>query len=175
MTDWFTSDSHYWHKNIIKYCNRPFSSVEEMNETMIRNWNSVVQPDDTVYHIGDFGFSDPKQNTKILSRLVGHKHLIKGNHDKGIERTEGFESISTYKEIYVGDQFLILCHYCFSVFNRSHHGSMQIFGHSHGNHSMNQQQIDAGVDVWNFFPVTLEQIKAKAKTLPPMIRKDHHE
>lgn len=76
----FSSDHHFWHQNIIAYCNRPFSSVEEMNEALIDRWNSVVSPEDTVYCIGDFSLAIRPVET-IPSMLNGTKILIPGNHD----------------------------------------------------------------------------------------------
>lgn len=76
----FTSDFHFWHANIIKYCNRPFKSVEEMNEELIRRYNSVVSPDDTVYVLGDFAMAFRPVET-ITPRLNGKKYLVPGNHD----------------------------------------------------------------------------------------------
>lgn len=79
---WFTSDTHFGHDNVIKYCNRPFSSCEDMNETMIRNWNAVVSPDDEVWHLGDFAFRSIEFARQIFDRLNGCKHLVRGNHDR---------------------------------------------------------------------------------------------
>lgn len=78
---WFTSDHHFGHLNILTYQpdERPFSSVEEMNEAMILRWNEVVKPQDTVYHVGDFCFG--RANIAIAGRLNGRKNLIMGNHD----------------------------------------------------------------------------------------------
>lgn len=76
----FTSDHHFWHANIIKFCGRPFSSVEEMNEMMVKNWNDVVGPDDTVYCLGDFSMAFRPVET-FTSRLNGKKYLVPGNHD----------------------------------------------------------------------------------------------
>lgn len=77
----FTSDTHFNHSNIIRFCNRPFHNVEEMNETIIRNWNSVVAPDDIVFHLGNFCLGGAAEWTKILERLNGRIYLILGNHD----------------------------------------------------------------------------------------------
>lgn len=78
---WFTSDTHFGHTNILEYEKeaRPFSSLEEMHERLIDNWNSVVRPNDTVYHLGDFCFG--KKNIDIAGRLQGKKRLVMGNHD----------------------------------------------------------------------------------------------
>lgn len=78
---WFISDTHFWSENIIKYCNRPFANAEEMNEAIIANWNSVVQPEDTVYHLGDFVMHESENIPPILDRLNGHIILVRGNHD----------------------------------------------------------------------------------------------
>lgn len=77
---YFTSDPHYWHANVIRFCTRPYSSVEEMNEAMIRNWNAVVQPEDTVYCLGDFSLAF-RAIEAYSSRLMGNKILVPGNHD----------------------------------------------------------------------------------------------
>ena len=79
---YFTSDLHLGHANIIRHCNRPFSSVEEMDETLIRNWAKRVKANDTVYVLGDLMFRNQKSPEEYLSRLKGKKHLIIGNHDK---------------------------------------------------------------------------------------------
>lgn len=78
----FTSDLHFWHANVIKYCNRPYASVEEMNEKLILNWNSVVSPKDTVYVLGDFSLAIRPVET-FTHRLNGIKYLVSGNHDWG--------------------------------------------------------------------------------------------
>ena len=75
------SDSHFGHKNIIKYCNRPFDNVEDMNSTLIKNWNSVVDNEDYVYHLGDFGLGTKDELIAIGNKLNGHKILVMGNHD----------------------------------------------------------------------------------------------
>lgn len=79
---YFTSDTHFWHRNIIKYSNRPFDSVEEMNEAIIDNWNSVVGPDDTVFHLGDVALGPWSEWAGTLSRLNGYKILVVGNHER---------------------------------------------------------------------------------------------
>ena len=169
---WFTSDTHFDHANIIKYCNRPFSHKDEMNETMVQNWNSVVGHNDTIYHIGDFSFS--KDPGKFFHRLNGKKILIKGNHDKQITTRLFLGLVYDYYELKIDGKFIVLCHYAFKVFNKSHHGALNLFGHSHGTLSENTQQIDVGVDRWNFTPVNLEQIEERMKTMPPYRVHDRH-
>ena len=77
----FTSDTHFGHENIITFCNRPFESIEEHDRVLIQNWNSVVTPDDTVFHLGDFCFGNGYKWYEILGQLNGHIYLIRGNHD----------------------------------------------------------------------------------------------
>ena len=79
---WFISDNHFNHKNIIKYCNRPFSSVEQMNRHMIQCWNNTVQKDDEVFHLGDFGLGRREDLVRIFEQLNGNITLIRGNHDR---------------------------------------------------------------------------------------------
>lgn len=91
MAIWYISDTHFNHTNIIKYCDRPFSDVNEMNEKIVYNWNSLVQPDDVVYHLGDFGlFRGSKQPESFMCRLNGRIYLIRGNHDHK-ETREAFD------------------------------------------------------------------------------------
>ena len=78
---WFTSDTHFSHRNIIKYSNRPFRDISHMDEVLINNWNEVVAWDDTVYHLGDVALGDKTRWESIFSRLNGHKILVTGNHD----------------------------------------------------------------------------------------------
>lgn len=78
----FTSDTHFGHANIIRFCKRPFENVEEMNEVLIENWNKVVSDDDTVFHLGDFAFGGSNVWKEIIPRLKGHINLIIGNHDR---------------------------------------------------------------------------------------------
>lgn len=180
MNHWFTSDTHYWHKNIIKYSNRPFSSVEEMNEAMIANYNAVVRPGDMVYHLGDFAFARDDQMDEILSRLPGQKYLIWGNHDKGLKSNRDlvkkhFIWARDMQEIRIGDQKIVLCHYSMRVWNQSHYGSYQLYGHSHGSlyDDPHMLSMDVGVDPNKFAPISYDQVVAhmKTKTWEPI---DHH-
>lgn len=177
MTIWFTSDTHYGHANIMKYSNRPFSSVKEMDESMIARWNSRVAPGDTVYHLGDFAFAKRRETVEaILQRLQGNKFLILGNHDKdSVRKAQGFVQITPHKEIKVGDQKIVLNHYAMKVWNRSHHGAWQLYGHSHGTlpNDPGKMHFDVGVDCWNYCPISFEQVAEEMKnhTFVPV---DHH-
>lgn len=111
----FTADTHFGHRNIIRYCNRPFYSVEEMDETLINNWNKVVDKEDVVFHLGDFAVGGAALWSNLLQRLNGKVYLIMGNHDvhtidKGFE---GFQYVSWEMLIEIGKQKIYLNHYPF--------------------------------------------------------------
>lgn len=155
---WFTADHHYGHANIIKHCSRPFASVHEMNETMTQRWNERVATTDTVYHVGDFAFRGQKADT-YLRPLKGRKHLILGNHDDRKNLGDTWESISDILQVSISGTPIVLCHYGMRVWNRSHHGALHFYGHSHGKLPGTSQSLDVGVDCWDFRPVGLSEIQ----------------
>lgn len=167
----FTSDTHFDHKNIIKYCNRPWETVEEMNQALIDNWNSVVGPDDTVFHLGDVTFGGNTNLIEHVSKLNGHIILIKGNHDKRLQQSicdKLFEYSCQQLRLNIEGYTVILNHYPFLCFAED----IQLFGHIHspsesddvykfsccGDHS---SQYDVGVDNNNYKPVSWQQIKSR--------------
>ena len=175
----YTSDHHWGHANIIKYQNRPYSSVQEMDRDMITKWNSVVKPHDVVYHLGDFAFYHAPQILSLRRQLNGTIHIIWGNHDKRVKEAlsvypQLFETAEYYKEIHDSGEHITLCHYAMRVWNKSHRGSLMLYGHSHGQLNDNNQSLDVGVDAWNFRPVTLAEIKNRMKTLPAFYQEDFH-
>jgi calcineurin-like phosphoesterase family protein len=100
---WFTSDTHFWHARIIQFCQRPFASVDEMNEKLIANWNAVVVPDDTVYHLGDFSMA-ARPVELYVPRLNGQIHLVMGNHDfphSAHKKSKNPENQSKWKQQYL--------------------------------------------------------------------------
>jgi calcineurin-like phosphoesterase family protein len=169
MTDYFSSDSHYRHRNILQYQNRPFRDVEHMNAMMINNWNDRVTPEDTVYHLGDFGFGSIDELQSIFDRLNGRKFLLSGNHDKNAIKLAGWGWVKERHEFYIGKQLIVLSHYAMRVWRNSHYGSICLYGHSHGSMPGNSQSLDVGVDCWDYRPVTLAEIQARLKTLPKFI------
>lgn len=154
MSVFFTSDTHYSHNNIIKYCNRPFTSVKEMDEALITNHNKMVRPNDTIYFLGDFCFGKLNDIEKLCKRLNGTKILIHGNHDKEIlynqrsliHLTGSFSDIVPYYETSFFGKKICLFHYGCRVWNGSHKGSWQLYGHSHGTLPPNGRSVDVGVD-----------------------------
>ena len=130
---WFTSDSHFYHANIIKYCNRPFASVEEMNEKLIENWNSVVGKDDLVWCLGDFclGPDQKKHIPELVSKLNGRINLVLGNHDHNLVKfyyDAGF--IRVYDRKVIINDFVILTHAPLMFLN-DNTPFFQVFGHVH--------------------------------------------
>ncbi len=182
---YFTSDQHYGHHNIIRYCARPFTDVNHMNEELIRLHNETVAPNDTVYHLGDFSMN--KAFVKpILERLNGEHYLIMGNHDAthrchhknkhdkkvnayALYYQAGFKTISEYDILKIANEDVLLCHLPFSEdhaefeprykeFRPKDQGQFLLCGHVHTAWKIKGRQINVGVDQWDFKPVSLEQI-----------------
>jgi calcineurin-like phosphoesterase family protein len=172
---WFTSDPHFGHANIIKYCKRPFENVEDMNQVLIDNWNMVVDHDDLIICGGDFALGNSKSTISVLNQLNGNKILIKGNHEKSVlsnkeARTFFNGGIYDILEITildeeVSDEFqdIILCHYPMVTWDKSHRGSWQLFGHVHGmldgDKRLSPNQMDIGVDSNGFRPISYQEVK----------------
>ena len=151
---WFTSDHHFFHRNILKHENRPFDSVEEMNEYLIDKWNEHVEQNDIVYHMGDIVWGGYDRWKEVLPRLNGEIHLILGNHDKSNVayrmRKEGY-----LKEVYevghrlkVGKHLLWLSHYPMEIGLRLRKWS--ICGHIHSKPTSYMNQINVGIDSKTF-------------------------
>jgi len=213
---WFTSDTHYGHKNIVRGTSewesvqrvRDFDTVEGMNEDMIFKFNSLVKPDDELWHLGDWSFGG-HANIKIFRERINCKniHLIFGNHDQHIEPINSpyrslFLSCDYYKELSFkihaanagkyGKTHIILSHYAMRVWNRSHHGSIMLYGHSHGTLDelspnitnptwvgdqyfiRNFRTMDVGVDTNNLYPYHLDEIISIMKNRDVCMEVDHH-
>lgn len=152
---YFTSDMHFGHRNIINLCQRPFSSVEEMNNCMIQNWNKTIKNNDEVYILGDVAWGEPDE---YLKQLDGKKYLVKGNHDK-IQSSEYLRWIKDYHEFkYIGIRF-VLCHYPIEEWNGYFRGSIHLHGHQHNHIPVTaDRRIDVGVDANDFRPVSINKI-----------------
>lgn len=166
----FTADTHFGHTNIIRFCDRRFTDVEEMNEHLIENWNARVTNHDTVFIIGDMFFRSETTPEDILSRLNGHKHMIMGNHDfgwlAGLSAVgKYFESVDNYKEYAADGLNYVMCHYPLISYRHDSKWYM-IHGHIHNNTDLdfwdilkNRPRIlNAGTDINEFFPVTIEEL-----------------
>ena len=169
---WAISDTHFGHDNVIIYDKRPFKTGEEMDEAMIKNWNSVVKPNDTIYHLGDFAFLHESMICKILDRLNGNKILITGNHDKQMKKDcvrKYFKIITPYLEVYQNKQLICMFHYPQARWNKSHRGSFHIHGHEHGNYVYPEESraMDVGAPCIDYTPINLNEVMERLIKFPP--------
>ncbi len=178
----FCSDTHFDHKNIIAFCNRPFENVEEMNQKLIENWNAKVPKNGLVFHLGDFGWGGYQDYKKIREQLNGDIVLIKGNHDF----RNGCQSAAQYDELFLhtSQQMLIniegrkvyLNHcplLCYGGTYRDPKGLVyQLFGHVHSGPNAKGEdlvrlqylfptQYDVGVDNNEYAPISWEEVNKK--------------
>lgn len=175
MSTFFTSDLHFGHKNIIKYDNRPFSNITDMDTTIIKNWNNKVQATDSVYILGDISWYNATKTADIINQLNGHKILIIGNHETKLSPIVKacFDSIKSYAEIHEDGKTLILSHYPIHFYNHQFHGAIMLYGHVHNSESEQLVQrfkikavqcnipcnmYNVGIMHWNYEPVTLNEI-----------------
>jgi calcineurin-like phosphoesterase family protein len=175
----FTSDTHFGHENILKFCpnTRPFKTIEEHDRAIIANWQAQVQPEDVVYHLGDVMFCNEQRGFNILSQLPGQKYLVWGNHDKVVANSQRiknlFVGIDNYREIKIEGHPIVLFHFPIFEWNKMHHGSFHFYGHVHGNSTVPGRAQDVGIDprggdmkLW-----TWEELYAKLKDVP---ERTHH-
>ena len=129
------------HNNVIRYDNRPFDTITQMDEVLINNWNARISDKDTVYVLGDAFFKGEERSLEILRQLKGHKHLIKGNHDRVKGRLgQEWESIQNYAEITDGEYFVVMSHYPMIFYNRQHYGAVMLYGHVHNTREWNSSK-----------------------------------
>lgn len=150
---WFTADEHLGHFNIIKYCNRPFKTVDEMDEKIIKRHNERVGPDDTVIHAGDFTMKKTLAEAEAyIERLNGNHIFLRGSHEYWNE------NLPYVWEKNIDGIYIVVCHYPFASWPHSHYGSINLHGHCHGKMQKIEKRLDIGVDNWDFKPVSFEQI-----------------
>ena len=150
----FTSDEHYGHFNILKYSKRSFETIEEMDQTLIDNHNSVVSKNDIVVHAGDFTLKKKEEAGKYVRQLNGQHIFLVGSHDYWL----GQKHPSIWQKTIDGIQ-IVVCHYAMRTWPRSHYGSFHLYGHSHGRLSPYGKSWDCGVDNNNYYPISFEQVK----------------
>lgn len=160
----FIADTHFGDKDILMYENRPFASVEEMNTTIISNWNSVVDDDDTVFVVGDF-FSGENPNFQIISKLKGHIKLIVGNHDTPyLDIYEQFGNLEIIPYEIILDEFWMVSHKPKYVCLNMPYAN--IFAHVHANpmySSVSPRSFCVSVERINYTPIEFGEIKEKVK------------
>lgn len=168
---WFTADQHWHHANIIRFTGRPFDSVEEMDAEMVRRWNEVVDPNDTVYHLGDVTLGT---RISVVNKLNGALKIVPGGHDKrwlraycpqAVRPFEVLPPLFTLELPGEGKRplVIVLCHYPMASWDRSHHGSLHLHGHSHGKMPVVGKRMDVGVDCHDFYPVSLDVVLEQLK------------
>jgi len=173
---WFTSDTHFFHEGIIKFCGRPFKHILEMNETLIQNWNDVVPEDGIVFHLGDFCLGGSQAWKDVRAKLHGQIYLILGNHDVKNMRpgyAQLFEHVTQQMIIQADGQEIILNHNPFLAYGGSYRDVWQLFGHVHSGplsttgldlprlKMLFPLQYDVGVDNNDFRPISFYDVKAK--------------
>lgn len=169
---WFTSDQHFYHENIIDLVCRPYKTVKAMHKDIISKYNSRVDDSDTVYIIGDLFWGKHCELLQpILSKLKGHKHLILGNHDElkpFIYVEYGIESVHTSLEV---EEFILYHDVSVSVMDRT---KPFICGHVHDLFKKQKNVVNVSVDAWDFYPVSITEIRELFKTdnlMIPMLEK----
>lgn len=180
MTYWFTSDTHFSHDAIRQWypARAKFADFKEQREALVDNWNSVIKPNDTVYHIGDFDHrgEDP---AALVNRLNGKKILVAGNHDRKYLNNnrkfyEAFHQVykDSYAEVTVNGQFIVMCHFPIWEWYQIHRGAWHLHGHLHGKpHGIPGKIMDVGVDGNNLMPYSFEEVQAFMASKP--VRKHH--
>lgn len=172
MAVYFIADTHFDDENILRYENRPFETVDKMNQAIIDNWNTRITEKDTVYFLGDIG------NDSYVAQLKGIKYLIKGNHDtreNAYYRSIGFTEVYDLPVVY--DNFWILSHE--PLYMNRNMPYANIFGHVHDNPSYKTVSVRSYcvcVERINYTPVSLEQIHSEIenKKYPPTLPVDGH-
>lgn len=158
----FTADTHFWHEMAINNGLRNFKDVEEMNEKLIENWNSVVGAEDPVFHLGNFGYGTKEQNEDVLKRLNGEKHLVMGNDDWNMsELADYWLSMEHYLELEANDVKIVLSHYPMLVWHGSHKGSWMLHGTCHGGINLlniDTLRHDVGSDNCNYTPIEFSEL-----------------
>lgn len=188
MTVWFTSDTHFSHQNIIRYCDRPFEDTDHMDEEIIRRWNEVVAPIDTVYHLGDIALGTIAKSLPKVARLNGHKIAVLGNHDRPFMRAgkndedrwwdeyrQVFDHVVHWAgmniDLYGTDFALSHFPYTGDHTPEDRHSDVRpvdnglplIHGHTHTTNRLTfsakgTPQIHVGQDAWDYRPVSDEEI-----------------
>lgn len=138
----YIADWHYGHTNVIAFDNRPFLSIEQMNETLIRRWNGVVESGDIVYVLGDMFWCSASVAIPVLQKLNGQKILIKGNHDQCNDARflKKFVKVNEYLEVEDGGRKVVLCHYPIPCFKNHFYGWYHLYGHVHNSFEANMME-----------------------------------
>lgn len=150
---YFIADTHFYHRNSIKYSavRNCFTDELHMNEVLIDNWNKQVKPNDIVYHLGDFAFTNAENATNLLKSLTGRVVLCSGNHDHKLIKNAAFcaelyNLELSYHETKIDNVNVVMCHYPIRSWNGMHYGSYHLHGHTHGTCQQPGKSLDVGID-----------------------------
>lgn len=186
---WFTSDLHFGHRNVIRFCDRPYENEKEMGEKLIENWNSCVGDNDIVFVLGDtFWFNDSRSIKKVLDQLKGKTiYMLPGNHDD----FEHYHRVDTERIVLCPDVVVLwlqeynsskkfeiwMSHYPMMTWPHRDNGVWQLFGHIHSNLNRTEgvdqdlplhwNQMDVGCDYWNYKPVSMETLQTHFEVRKP--------
>jgi calcineurin-like phosphoesterase family protein len=142
-----------------------------MNKELIRRHNSVVQPGDRVYHLGDFAWGN--QHRQFVKALNGQHYLIRGNHEGKVSDDAGFIWVKDVFQLKIEGTLIWLSHYAHRVWPQSHYGAYALHGHSHGKLPGLGRSLDVGVDCWDYYPVSLDEVKSQLEQIPvPSLNKE---
>lgn len=198
---WFTSDTHYNHKNICRgtsswlsergkgessmQSTRDFNTLSEMNNAIVKGIHSVVKPGDILFHLGDWSFGGEASIEEFRNQILGiGVHFIFGNHDHHIERNQRYRdlflSTKYYREISIDGQMIVMCHYAYRVWNQSHRGAWNLYGHSHGTIDKEPygKSMDVGIDsakklLGEYRPFSFSEVK-QIMDKRSLLLVDHH-
>lgn len=189
MTVWFWADPHIGHANIVRLCDRPYGDVEEMNEALLENYNSVVKPTDSAYWLGDIALGKIAETLPLVGLFNGYKLLVPGNHDRifsGEKQKSIDRFLPEYSKVFqqilpevttftAGKRTILLSHFPYQgdhTENDRHvdkrpvnRGLPLVHGHIHGLRKTEGRMLNCGVDVWDYRPVSLDEIIAWMETL----------
>ncbi len=179
MTDFFYSDPHFWHSEILNFDEgRPFENVEQMNDILITYYNCWVGKDDTTIWTGDCFFCSFEKAEEIMSRLHGKKILVRGNHDRSPSRMAalGFDIVVDIASMHIAGHPVEICHYPYRDglrpddkrkfnFPMRKKGFALIHGHTHSRKQLNGNMIHVGVDAWNYQPVPMSDVEALVRQI----------
>ncbi len=154
---WFIADTHFFHNNIIKYCDRPYPNMELMNQCLIGNYNNVVKPDDVCIWVGDVGFAGDEKINEILAQLNGYKILVIGNHDfhRGKLRNLNFDEIHLLYLIEDNNAQIVLTHYPMDNLPLN---VLNVHGHLHQKVTGNDQHFNVAVERLGYKPINLKEL-----------------
>lgn len=167
--NYYISDLHFGHANVIKLDGRPFADVEEMDHVMIGRWNETIDDNDDIYIVGDFCYRSSRSASWYLAQLAGRKHLVAGNHDwltlKDRKVMSMFESVDNILEVEDCGRIAVLCHYPMAEWRNSRRTSWHIYGHIHNNRDSTYEfmrtlgrALNAGAPINGYRPSTFDEL-----------------